>query len=504
MLSTPVRNTILVAEDEPEVRNFLRLALRSEGYNVEFAHDGDEVLNYLNSEVSCPALLLLDILMPHKDGLETLEHVRRLWPDLPVVMMSGLSSSNTIVEAIRRGAKDFLPKPVTHEQLRFAIHKALDLPAPMPLLNPESSAEITKNDPAREPWHRRLGGFLDSIASSDVPVLVQGETGVGKEMLSRQIHARSLRAHKPFLKINCAALPAELVESELFGYDRGAFTGAIKNNPGKFEMANGGTILLDEIGDMDVRLQAKLLQVLQDKEFIRLGSKESTRVDVRVIAATHCDLEEAIVQGRFREDLYYRLNVVNVVIPPLRERKEEILPLADYFLSKHAAPGETPPEILAALKDALVNHDWPGNIRELENVLRRFLVYRSSTFIAEELKLKTRHRQSHPPATNSAAPECVNEPKHAPAAEISAAAGNTPAPAARPPLAIVPSPSGPGGAGILGRVNEERKKAEAKAILAALDQALWNRKQAAALLEVEYKVLLYKMKKLGIGEKKRA
>ena len=192
--------------------------------------------------------------------------------------------------------------------------------------------------------------FLDQVGSSEVPVLLQGETGVGKEVLARQIHACSRRAKKPFLKLNCAALPSELVESELFGYERGAFTGAFRNNPGKFELADGGTLLLDEIGDMDFKLQSKLLQVLQDGEFLRLGSKEICRVDVRVIAATHCDLDQAISDGRFREDLYYRLNVIRIEVPPLRDRGEEILSLAQFFLKKHTPPGEAPVEMSSSLR----------------------------------------------------------------------------------------------------------------------------------------------------------
>ena len=357
------RSTILIADDEPEVRNYLRLALRSESYNVEFVEDGEEVLNYLSSKSMNLSLVLLDIMMPRRDGIETLQEVRKFYPYIPVIMMSGLTSPLTIVDVMKRGASDFLPKPITHEHLRAIIQKTLGLRAaePKPSVAEGRQVSFVSGDV----WTKKLDTLLESISGSDVPVLMQGETGVGKEMLARQIHARSSRSHKPFLKLNCAALPAELVESELFGYDRGAFTGAFKNNSGKFEMADGGTILLDEIGDMDVRIQAKLLQVLQDKEFIRLGSKESTHVDVRVIAATHCDLEKAITDGRFREDLYYRLNVVNIVIPSLRERKDEIIPLAEYFLNKHGIPGMEQPEILPVLREALLNHDWPGNIREL-------------------------------------------------------------------------------------------------------------------------------------------
>jgi two-component system response regulator AtoC len=499
--SMPDRNNVLIAEDEPEVRNFLRLALRSENYDVDFVEDGEGVLNYLGSKRKQLSLLLLDILMPRRDGIETLQEVRKTHPDLPIIMMSGLTSPLTIVDAMKHGANDFLPKPISHEHLRRTIQKTLGLPAvvatPAPGINGQESFG------SGDPWTKKLHTLLECISGSDVPVLMQGETGVGKEMLARQIHAGSARSSKPFLKLNCAALPAELVESELFGYDRGAFTGAFKNNPGKFELANGGTILLDEIGDMDVRLQAKLLQVLQDKEFIRLGSKESTRVDVRVIAATHCDLEKAITEGRFREDLYYRLNVVNIVIPPLRERKDEIIPLAEYFMSKHGSPGVKPPEILPLLKDALVNHDWPGNIRELENVIRKLLVVRTAATIADDLNRKAR-RFRNASIIYGSGPHMIDRRVSASEPKIHEQPKQIPLAAAIPvteesTAAATSSRS----TSILQQVNEDRRKAECQVILAALNRSLWNRKQAAALLEIDYKAFLYKMKKLGIGDKQR-
>ena len=214
-----------------------------------------------------------------------------------------------------------------------------------------------------------------SIGRSRAPVLIQGETGVGKEVLARQLHAYSPRAKRRMLKLNCAALPSELVESELFGYERGAFTGAFQKKPGMFELADGGTILLDEIGDMDFKLQAKLLQVLQDSEFQRLGGKDTIRVDVRVIAATHCDLEKRIADDRFREDLYYRLNVVSLSVPPLRERKDDIIALADFFIRKHAEPGTAIAKIPPRLQELFLEYHWPGNVRELENLVRRFLIF---------------------------------------------------------------------------------------------------------------------------------
>src|SRR5438270_3877685 len=215
-----------------------------------------------------------------------------------------------------------------------------------------------------------IHALVSQIGQSEALVLIQGETGSGKEVIARELHAQSQRANKPFLKLNCAALPSELVESELFGYERGAFTGAFQKKAGMFELANGGTILLDEIGDMDVRLQAKLLQVLQDHEFQRIGGKETIKVDVRIMAATHRDLERAIIDRTFREDLYYRLNVINIQLPPLRDRREDIVPMAEYLLKKHSVPGK-PVSLTAELKQAMMSYRWTGNVRELENTIRK-------------------------------------------------------------------------------------------------------------------------------------
>jgi two-component system response regulator AtoC len=288
-----------------------------------------------------------------------------------------------------------------------------------------------------------------------------------------------------------------LVESELFGYERGAFTGAFKSNPGKFELANGGTIFLDEIGDMDLKLQAKLLQVLQDHEFLRLGAREPTQVDVRVIAATHRDLETRIEEGTFREDLYYRLNVVNIVIPPLRERRDEILPLASLFLKKHNRPGAALPPLTPDLKTALLNHSWPGNVRELENVIRRHLVIRSADIIIDELKSRASREarvagraieMRHTRVADSDAladPVGVSVEDEAPLA-LPAAAQSSPRPVESAPVE-------------LSKVDEARKKAETDIIVQALHSTLWNRKRAAASLGMDYKKFLYKMKRLGIG-----
>jgi len=462
--------TILVGDDDSEVRDFLEMTLRHQGYGVHLAEDGDQVLNRLESEEPVSAVML-DIFMPGKNGFEVLHEIRRKDRDLPVIMLSGASSPENIVALMKKGATDFLGKPFSSDDVRKALRGALEgrpIPAkPTPI--DRGRAKATDGQTSLGQWSpavQELYAMAAAVGPSDTPVLIQGETGVGKEVLARQLHSLSRRAHKPFFKLNCAALPSELVESELFGYERGAFTGAFQRKPGMFELADGGTLLLDEIGDMDFKLQAKLLQVLQDHEFQRLGGKETVRVDVRVIAATHNDLEQSIIQGKFRQDLYYRLNVVGLYVPPLRDRKDDILPLAKILLDKHAPAGADKVEITPQLQQALLLHDWPGNVRELENVIRKLIVLRDPHLISRELTER----------------------------------------ATRKSLTTVPSMGGtmetvPVSAPILEQVRRAKHQAETEAILAALTSTQWNRKKAASLLKVDYKALLYKMKKLGIESK---
>lgn len=462
--------TIVVGDDDSEIRSFLEMTLRYQGYSVELARDGNEVLDCLESKRPVSAVLL-DIFMPGKNGFETLREIRSKDRDLPVIMLSGASTPENVVEAIKSGATDFLGKPLGHEELRKTLENAFE----RGLVKPEKAIR-SKNERGKlaenlvgqwSPSMRKLYAMAASIGSSEPPTLILGETGVGKEVLARHLHALSPRAHKPFLKLNCAALPSELVESELFGYERGAFTGAYQRKPGMFELADGGTLLLDEIGDMDFKLQAKLLQVLQDHEFQRLGGKETVRVDVRVIAATHNDLEKSIAEGKFRQDLFYRLNIVTMHVPPLRERKEDIVPLTRILLEKHAPDALDTLEITPTMVHAMSTYDWPGNVRELENFVRKFAILRDPEMVVRDIIARAARKSlTAVPSLDFANSKTVE----------------------------VRTP-------ILEQVTRAKDQAETEAIMAVLASTHWNRKKAAILLKIDYKALLYKMKKLGIEDK---
>jgi len=365
---------IVIVDDEPAMRDGLKECIGEAEYRITTCADAASAQDVMEKD---PVdLVITDLVMPERDGMELLEWIRRQHPAVPVVMITGYSTVATAVEAMRRGAVDYIPKPFELDEVRITVRKTLQaaglerdnqrLRRQLDALRPRAQL-IGESPPMKE-----LMGQVEQIAPSDLPVLITGETGTGKEVLAREIHARGPRADLPFLSVNCGALPDTLLESELFGHTRGAFTGAAAERDGLFQAADGGTLLLDEIGDISLAAQARLLRVLQDGEIKRLGENASSHVDVRVLAATNQPLADLIARKQFRDDLYYRLNVVTLSVPPLRERREDIPLLARHFLRvcRHGRGLSQLTMSPHAIK-RLEAYDWPGNVRELENVIRR-------------------------------------------------------------------------------------------------------------------------------------
>ena len=366
--------TILIVDDEESVRRSIADVLADEGHRAVLAAGADEADREISA--STPDLVLLDVAMPGRDGLELLESLRTSHPHLPVVMMSGHGTIETAVRATKLGAYDFLEKPLSYDKLLLRIDHGLER-ARLAQENRElREALLGESEIIGEaPVMLKLKEQIEIAAPTDGWVLITGENGTGKELVARWVHLRSKRAGGPFVAVNCAAIPEELIESELYGHEKGAFTGAIQKKRGRFEMANGGTIFLDEIGDMSLMTQAKILRILQEHRFERVGGTETIEVNVRVIAATNKDLQAEMSQGRFREDLFYRLNVIPFHVPALRERRDDIPRLAERFLAQYAADAGRPPKQISAKAFAkLQEYPWPGNVRELQNLVERLVL----------------------------------------------------------------------------------------------------------------------------------
>jgi DNA-binding NtrC family response regulator len=527
------RIAVLVVDDEEQVRTFLAELLGSSGYQVRCASSGAQALEMLAGG-SFDAVLL-DVMMPEMSGLEVLRRYRSAGGSSPVIVLSALAGAEDAMRAMKLGASDYLSKPFGNDELEDALARALGARAPVrpaPASQPQAQAQAVGEGGAERvlisysPAMRRVRALVERIADTDVPVLLLGESGTGKEVIAREIHARSQRRARPFIKVNCAALPGELLESELFGHERGAFTGATAEKPGKFELADQGTIFLDEIGEMAIRLQAKLLQVLQDEEFFRVGGKKSVRVDSRVVVATNRELEREIELGNFREDLFYRLNVVAIRLPPLRERPEDVVPLTDHFLKKYGrgyvnGVAELPPEVLRAFTE----YNWPGNVRELENMVRRLCVLKDSGLVLEELREGNRAPASAPslptaysgeqggaeppaptvrgPASSSVQVLEMPPRGNVPPAEVPVSQATfsppryaNPFDAPQPPPPPMTVPEGELSLKDIGK--RAAMLAEREAILAMLQRTAWNKRRAASKLRISYKALLYKIKECGI------
>jgi two-component system, NtrC family, response regulator AtoC len=455
---------VLVVDDEPSIRKYLQTLLEVDGHSVTAVSSGAEALEHIQSQER-PDFIILDVLMPEMDGLETLRQMMKLDHKLHVIMLSCSNEVTTVVEAIRLGAQDYLTKPFEKAELDAALLKCRQKMA----LRKENQTlreycdHLTEDLSflAASPQMVRIRQQILQIAPVDVPVFIYGESGVGKEVVARMIHMRSSRRNLPFVKVNCAALPGELLESELFGFEQGAFTGAVRSKPGKFELANKGTIFLDEIAEMSPHLQAKLLHVLQDHQYSRLGGRHLVEVDVRILAATNVEVQEAMKSGRLREDLYYRLNVLSINVPPLRERTTEIPLLFRHFLTRYAEKFQKEPMTPSDhLMEAAMRYPWPGNLRELENFVKRYVILEDDEGSFRELveMAATRQRTS---------------PREEPVAPV-------------------------GEQGLKALVRGLKDEAESEAIADALEKTRWCRKDAARMLGISYKALLYKIRQFNL------
>jgi two-component system response regulator AtoC len=459
------QDRVLVVDDEPSIRKYLQTLLEVDGYSVAAVSSGAEALEYLQSEER-PNFIILDVLMPEMDGLETLRQMMQIDHSLHVIMLSCSNEVNTVVEAIRLGAQDYLTKPFEKAELDAALLKCrrkMELRKENQTLR-EYCDHLTEDLSflAASPQMVRIRQQILQIAPVDVPVFIYGESGVGKEVVARMIHMRSSRRNLPFVKVNCAALPGELLESELFGFEQGAFTGAVRSKPGKFELANKGTIFLDEIAEMSPHLQAKLLHVLQDHQYSRLGGRHLVEVDVRVLAATNVEVQEAMKSGRLREDLYYRLNVLSINVPPLRERTTEIPLLFRHFLTRYAEKFQKePPTPSDHLMEAAVRYPWPGNLRELENFVKRYVILEDDEGSFRELLEMSATRQRTSPREEPPAPPTGDQ-------------------------------------GLKALVRSLKDEAESEAIADALEKTRWCRKDAAKMLGISYKALLYKIRQFNL------
>jgi DNA-binding NtrC family response regulator len=453
-----MKRNILVVDDDPDMLRYTRVLLETERYEVSTAAGGAEALQWIQ-QGNHPDIVLLDVMMPGMDGLETLERLRNSIPALKVIMLSCLGDTQKVVQAMRLGAQDYLTKPINEVELAGAMQRCLDTGEAA-----ASGEEVEELGDgafflAASPVMRKIREHIGCIAEVNVPVLLLGESGTGKEVVALLIHKLSPRSHRKFLKVNCAAIPEDLLESELFGYEAGAFTGATQAKPGKFELCDRGTILLDEIGEMPPRLQAKLLQVLQEQRFFRLGSRSPISVDVRILAATNINVEQAIKEGKLRLDLYYRLNGFSIWLPPLRDRREEIASLLEHHMVRLARIYKRPPQAIGdRLLQACMQHSWPGNVRELQNFAKRYLVLSNEEALLAELRAASAPVESIPPA--GLMPESGGDLKE--------------------------------------MVRNMKGAAEAEAIARALEQSQGNRKKAAELLNISYKALVYKSRQYGI------
>ena len=470
----PERKQILVVDDEPNLRRVLSALLARDDYDVHTAEDGEQALSVLGEHHI--DMVVTDLRMPKIDGMELLRRVRAMDEELPVVIITAHGTVDNAVEALKTGAFDYITKPFDQTEVRTIVRKALrtrDLAATEATRQTESvvGEEMKFGIIGTSNAIRDLCAVIERVADTPTTVLVTGESGTGKELVARALHENSSRRDKPFIKVNCAAIPRDLMESELFGYERGAFTGAVGSKPGRFELAHGGTLFLDEIGTIPTEMQVKLLRSLQESEFERVGGIKTIRVDVRLVAATNSDLRHEIEVGSFRDDLYYRLNVVPIRLPPLRERADDIPLLVRHFLSKfNSRLNKSIYGISAEAEVALLSHPWPGNIRELENVIERAVLFADT----QQIQLA----DLSPELRESGLPQRPRASVAPPAMDVSTNIE-----------------------GLKEQVKAAMSRLERELIQRALDQTAGNVTHAARLLKISRKGLQLKMKELGLRER---
>ncbi len=476
---------VLIVDDDGSMARYLSAYLVRRNFDVSSAATGEEAIRMFR--VYDPTLVLLDVAMPGMSGIDTLERIKQIKPDVSVIMLSAQNNPELIFRASKLGADDYISKPFEPKELDIRIAKVLDKQRLVTEVT-QLREQVRRHSDftmlfGTSPKMEEVKMTIEQVADTNATVLIRGESGTGKEVVARMVYAQSGRHDKPFVKVNCAAIPHELLESELFGYEPGAFTGANRQKPGKFDQANNGTLFLDEISEMHPALQAKLLHVLQDGEFSRLGGKRDIAVDVRVLAATNKALERAVEEGVFREDLFYRLNVITIHIPPLRERREEIPIFLDFFLRKYSEYyGKTPAPFSDYAVGRMMEYNWPGNIRELENLVKRYVIVGNEPQIIREL-------ETHKPIITS-----LREPTPMGVRPV-AASGNGLHPEA--PAPVTPISSGVNNREMPSLLEIGRRaamQAEREAIERVLAQTRWNRRQAARILKISYKALLNKLK----------
>lgn len=452
---------ILIVDDERSMRDILSIMLKRAGYDVTLASDGDEAIAQLEKELF--DLVITDLKMPKVGGLEVLKAVKELSPESVVLIITAFASADSAVEAMKLGAYDYLTKPFQIDEVQLIIRNALEkrrLSTENMLLRREvaakaPAAQIIGDSEAI----KKVFDIIKKVADTKSNVLICGESGTGKELVAREIHQKSARARMPFVTVNCSALPEPLLESELFGHMKGSFTGAVSNKPGLFEVANGGSVFLDEIGETTPAMQVKLLRVIQEREFRRVGGTRDVKVDIRIIAATNKDLEKAVADGSFREDLYYRLDVIPITLPPLRQRVDDIPLLARHFLEKFArVSGRSVSALSQEALDALMAHEWRGNVRELENLIERVVAFSNNSKITGEEVESSLHR---------------------------------PVASAKP---VRPSDLPPEGLNL----EDLMDSIEKDLLLKALERARWVKKRAAKLLQLNARSFRYRLDKFEI------